>query len=246
MGDLLKTVVSAPTNTVLLLAGIAFLAVAVFGRITDKLDAGPKGRIAAAALGAVFLAISLYLSATDRPAVPAPGSTAEISPQKAPPAPEATAKPSVSAPAPAAPAPAVPAAVPAPQAEPASADGATTPSYPVTLASGQVVKGETRTYTILDTKLDRHEMDQLALAFRLRMQNDADYPVNFWNASFRLLVDGVPTAPIGELNELVESHAAKEGTVRFALPKDAKSVSLQIDKFGAEAPGIAVALPAAR
>ena len=46
------------------------------------------------------------------------------------------------------------------------------------------------------------------------------------------------------LNELVDSHAAKEGTVTFAIPATAKSVALQIDKFGSDVPGLPIALPA--
>ena len=81
-----------------------------------------------------------------------------------------------------------------------------------------MVKGEDRTYTILEIELDRHEIDQLSLTFTIRMSNQSQYPANFWNASFRLLADGVPVAPIGDLNEVVDGNAAGEGTVKFAIP----------------------------
>ncbi|MFO0996419.1 MAG: hypothetical protein U1F33_07005 [Alphaproteobacteria bacterium] len=48
------------------------------------------------------------------------------------------------------------------------------------------------------------------------------------------------------LNELVDSHAAKEGTVQFAFPETAKTLALQIDKFGAEVKGMPIALPEKR
>ena len=225
MEDLVKALVSAPANAVLLLAGIAFLAVAIFGRITEHLDPGPRGRIAAGGLGAVLVAVSLYLSfGGEQQSASSPA----VAPASAP------AETEVSATAPLSPEPT------------GQAVSSATPTYPVALAAGQVVKGEERTYTILRTELDRHEIDRLALAVTLRMQNDSNYPANFWNESFRLMVDGWSMVPIGDLNELVEAHAAKEGTVTFALPKEAKAVALQIDRFGANAPGIAIALPAER
>ena len=67
MADIVKALLAAPVNAVLLVAGLAFLGVAVFRRITDRLDAGPKGRLFAGLLGAVLVALSLYLSATAVP-----------------------------------------------------------------------------------------------------------------------------------------------------------------------------------
>jgi len=105
------------------------------------------------------------------------------------------------------------------------------------------VKGEERTYTILKIELDKHEIDQLALTFTVRMLNEGKYPANFWNANFRLLADGVPLEPFNMLDEVVDGNAAKDGTVSFAFPANTKQVALQIDKFGAEAPGLPIALP---
>jgi hypothetical protein len=108
------------------------------------------------------------------------------------------------------------------------------------------VKGEDRSYTILKIEVDRHEIDQLALTFTVRMTNQSSYPANFWNASFRLLADDVPVAPIGDLNEVVDGNAAKEGTVKFAIPAKTQKVGLQIDKLGPDAPALPIALPATR
>jgi hypothetical protein len=106
-----------------------------------------------------------------------------------------------------------------------------------------VVKQEDRTYIILKIALDRHEIDQLALTFTVRMTNQSSYPANFWNANFRLLADGVPLAPFSELNELVDANATKDGMVAFAIPAATKKAALQIDRFGADAPGLAIDLP---
>lgn len=207
MADIVKAMLAAPVNAVLLVAGLAFLGVAVFRRITDRLDAGPKGRLFAGLLGIVLIAISLYLSA-------APGPTRDITFGDAAMQPDA----------------------------PATTQSNT--AYPVELPAGQEVKGEDRNYTVLKIELDRHEIDQLALTFTIRMTNQSQYPANFWNASFRLLADDVPVAPIGDLNEVVDGNAAKESTVKFAIPAKTQKVGLQIDKLGPDAPALPIALPA--
>ena len=208
MADIVKALLAAPVNAVLLVAGLAFLGVAVFRRITDRLDAGPKGRLFAGLIGVVLVALSLYLSATAGP-------TRDITFGDAAMQQDAPATPSNTA-------------------------------YPVELPAGQEVKGEDRTYTILRIELDRHEIDQLALTFTIRMTNRSQYPTNFWNASFRLLADDVPIAPIGDLNEVVDGNAAKEGTLKFAIPAKTQELALQIDKLGPDAPALPIALPATR
>lgn len=206
MADIVKALLAAPVNAVLLVAGLAFLGVAVFRRITDRLDAGPKGRLFAGLLGIVLIVVSLYLSATTGP-------TRDITFGDAAMQPDAPATQSNTA-------------------------------YPVELPAGQEVKGEDRSYIILKIALDRHEIDQLALTFTIRMTNQSQYPANFWNASFRLLADAVPVAPIGELNEVVDGNSAMEGTVKFAIPAKTQKVGLQIDKLGPDAPALPIALPA--
>jgi hypothetical protein len=206
MGDIVKALLAAPANAVLLVAGLAFLAVAIFRRITDRLDAGPKGRLFAGVLGAVLVGLSLYLSTGARAPDTTTASTNSAGTQPA------TATPSSAA-------------------------------YPIALSAGQVVKGEERTYTILKIELDKHGIDQLALTFTVRMLNEGKYPANFWNANFRLLADGVPLEPFNMLDEVVDGNAAKDGAVSFAFPADTKQVVLQIDRFGADAPGLPIALP---
>jgi hypothetical protein len=221
MTDLIKTLVDAPTNGVLVLAGLAFLAVAVFGRINDRLDPGPKGRIGAGVLGAFLLVIGLLLPSETR----RQESTATSSAPSAPPTATASAP-----------------TRPAPSDNVSTA--APTSGYPIALAAGQVVKREGRIYTILKMQLDENDAKEFALEVTARMVNEDRFPANFWNDNFRLVVDGVPYAPVGSLNEVVAAHAAKEGVVKFAVVKDAKTVALQIDRFGSDAPGLPIALPA--
>jgi hypothetical protein len=231
MEDLLRTLVNAPTNAVLVLAGLAFLAVAVFGRVTDRLDPGPKGRTASGLLGVGLLAIGLLLPSDDnhRSAPTAANST--------PPVPATSPQTSSTS----------GAGVTGTRAEPVPASNVSSApprgDYPIVLAAGQVVKREDKTYTILKMQLEGGETNDLALEVTARMANESPYPANFWNNNFRLVVDDVPNAPVGSLNELVDGHAAKEGVVKFAVRSDAKTAILQIDRFGSDAPGIAIALP---
>ena len=205
MGDVVKALLAAPVNAVLLVAGLAFLAIAVFRRVTDRLDAGPKGRLFAGALGIILIGLSLYLSASS-------GTTRNITFGDA-----------------------------ATQSDAPSTQSSG--SLPISLPAGQVVKGEERTYTILKLELDRYQIDQLSLTVTVRLLNQGAYPTNFWNANFRLLVDGVPREPTNMLDEVVAANAATEGNVVFAFPANAKSVALQVDKFGADVPGLPIALP---
>ena len=49
------------------------------------------------------------------------------------------------------------------------------------------------------------------------MTNERGAPANLHDATFRLLVDDVPRAPVGGLNELVEARSAGQGEVLFVF-----------------------------
>jgi hypothetical protein len=235
MEDLVKALVNAPTNAVLVLAGLAFLGVAVFGRVTDRLDPGPKGRIASGLLGVALLAVGLLLPSDHHGSEPTVANSAPSVP--------ATRSQRSSA---------SNAGATGTEAEPVPAGhvgGGNVASAPpmgdasITLAAGQIVKRDDRTYTIVKMQIEGGEANDLALEVTARMVNESAYPANFWNDNFRLVVDDVPNAPIGSLNELVDGHAAKEGVVKFAVRPDARTAVLQIDRFGSAAPGIPIPLP---
>ena len=61
-----------------------------------------------------------------------------------------------------------------------------------------------------------------------------------------MLADGVPRAPENNLNELVDGHNAKDGTVESVIPEATTSVGLQIGEVGEGAPTISIALKAAK
>jgi hypothetical protein len=61
MGDILKSLIDAPISTVLVLAGIAFMAVAIIGGVTGKFEPGPIGRLGAAVAGTILLVFGLVV-----------------------------------------------------------------------------------------------------------------------------------------------------------------------------------------
>ena len=83
-------------------------------------------------------------------------------------------------------------------------------------------------YKILATQLDPYHAEQRTLRFTVRMTNDSGYPDNFWDDSFRLLVDGVARAPKSGLNKLVDGHSAEEGDVTFVIPAETQSAVLRV------------------
>ena len=66
------------------------------------------------------------------------------------------------------------------------------------------------------------------LRLRLRLSNDSEYDANFWDRSFRLVVDGQTTMPTSDLNDLVPGHSLRYGIVRFPLARGAGRIVLQI------------------
>jgi hypothetical protein len=97
------------------------------------------------------------------------------------------------------------------------------------------------TFTLLKAEVVPQTADRSALHIRLRMTNHDRYDKNFWDSSFRLLVDGVPIAPESGLNEVVAGEAAKEGEVLFPIARGTRSALLRI-KFHDDATEIPLAL----
>ncbi len=64
MGDLIGHLTDAPIPNLLVLAGLAFVAIAVLGNITAKVNPSKNGRIASGVVGAALLAGGLMLHAS--------------------------------------------------------------------------------------------------------------------------------------------------------------------------------------
>jgi hypothetical protein len=84
------------------------------------------------------------------------------------------------------------------------------------------------TFSILKAEVAPRTSERAALHVRLRMMNYGRYDTNFWDRSFRLIVDGVPMAPEGGLNEVVPAQSAKEGDVLFVIPHGTPGATLKI------------------
>jgi len=83
-------------------------------------------------------------------------------------------------------------------------------------------------FTLLKAEVSPQTTEKDALKIHVRMTNNDRFPTNFWDSSFRLILDGVPLAPEGGLNEVVASQAAKEGDVLFVIPRGTSSARLKI------------------
>lgn len=104
-------------------------------------------------------------------------------------------------------------------------------SYAVTLPAMRDYKLGPATFTLLSAEISPQSSEKDALRIRLRMMNNDSYDANFWDKSFRLLVDGVPTAPESDLNELVRSRSAKDGTVLFVIPHGTAAANLEVSYY---------------
>jgi hypothetical protein len=83
-------------------------------------------------------------------------------------------------------------------------------------------------YTLLDAQLLPGTTERNRVRIRMRMTNRGAYPANFWERSFRLLVDGAPIAPEEELNEVVDAESAREGLLTFSVSQATRAAKLKI------------------
>jgi hypothetical protein len=89
------------------------------------------------------------------------------------------------------------------------------------------------TYTVLALTPEAGTSDHWRLRVSVRLSTGAHSGgMNFWDSSFRLLVDGVPRAPESMLSELVESGAAKDGDLVFSVPWTAQTLALRVLHYG--------------
>jgi hypothetical protein len=100
-------------------------------------------------------------------------------------------------------------------------------------------------FQFLNVAVEKRTPDSVTARFNVRMTNTGRYPANFWDANFRMLIDGIPRAPTSGLNEAVAGEAAKEGEVTFVVPVTARSTVLRV-RFGEESADIPVELAKAR
>jgi hypothetical protein len=84
------------------------------------------------------------------------------------------------------------------------------------------------TYKILAAQVDSRNTGKLTLKFSIRLTNTGRLDLGFWSDSFRLVMDGVPRAPISWLNESVDAQSAKDAELVFELLDSAESLVLSV------------------
>lgn len=84
------------------------------------------------------------------------------------------------------------------------------------------------TYTVLGIESLPRTPSNYVLRFRIRLLTRSSMDMGFWDSSFRLLIDGLPSAPDSNLNELVPGNAVKEAMVSYQVPYGARSLALRI------------------
>lgn len=85
------------------------------------------------------------------------------------------------------------------------------------LTAGQQAELPDARYQLLSAKLAPYNAEKQTLTFTIRMTNKSRYPANFWDDSFRLLVNGAPLSPVSQLNKLVQGESAEEGEITFLI-----------------------------
>ena len=129
--------------------------------------------------------------------------------------------------------------------------GPTSPAPSATTAPGTIPLPAQTTFTygklsyqILSARVAHPTPDTLSLKFTVRMTSDDQYEANFWDASFRLRVNGVLQAPVSNLNKVVAGNSSTDGVVEFVVPRGTAQVELQMGEVGNGKPGVAMVLPA--
>ncbi len=141
---------------------------------------------------------------------------------------------------------------PAPAASPAADSGReTTPgaanaAYEVAFPDGTKARVGEFVYTLLGGHVEGQGPGPVELKITVRMTNEAPYGANFWDQSFRLLVDGVPRAPTGGLNEVVAGRSALEGDVVFSVPAEPAEFTLLVGENESQTVRIPVTLQPAQ
>jgi hypothetical protein len=82
-------------------------------------------------------------------------------------------------------------------------------------------------YTLMSARLEPGASSD-TLRLRVALENESDGAANFWDNTFRLVVEGDVLSPNSHLNVLVDGHATSEGTVTFSVPSGTKRGVLRI------------------
>jgi len=115
-----------------------------------------------------------------------------------------------------------------PSGDPSRSSSGSIGSGVATLPVTADVTVSTGRYQILSAALERAGSGPMTVRFAMRMTNLKSTPDNFWDQSFRLIVDDAPLAPQPGLNETIDGYSAKDGEVEFQIDPSTTSAALQV------------------
>jgi hypothetical protein len=107
--------------------------------------------------------------------------------------------------------------------------GGTTTVVPIDPTAAEMTFGTLRCQ--LQSATVRRYTNKLTLTIGLRLHNRGQYPAHVGDSNFRLQVGGAVLAPVGGLNEVVQSEATRDGPLVFDVPLDARQAELR-GQFG--------------
>jgi hypothetical protein len=97
--------------------------------------------------------------------------------------------------------------------------------------TGAEVALEDLIYVVVSGSVQRRG-DGQRVWLRIRVSNEGFYGANFWDDSFRLVVNGQSFAPNGGLNEILERRSIKQGVIRFDVPSHTTAAVLRVTLRG--------------
>lgn len=114
-------------------------------------------------------------------------------------------------------------------------------AYALSLPAVAKVKVSKQEFQILAVRLEPRGADSDLLSFLVRLTDYTGVGDNFWDDSFRLVLAEGRKPPVSRLNQVVGPFAARDGEVRFEVPKNLSKTELEISK-GEETTRIPVGL----
>jgi hypothetical protein len=101
----------------------------------------------------------------------------------------------------------------------------TAATYRVSFPSGRQATFTDGTYEFLRAGAQQRNPGELTVRLLIRLTT-RNTPAILWDDAFRLRVDGVPRAPISNLNTVVARNSSVEGTIVFAVPENGRRLEL--------------------
>ncbi len=85
------------------------------------------------------------------------------------------------------------------------------------------------TYTVLEGQVEPYNVENQKLNLKIRaLLHEGRGGMNFWDSNFRVIVNDLPYAGQGGLNEVVENDSFKDGEIFFIIPKNTRKADLKL------------------